>query len=943
MTATICDSGENDVTKTGNISIDASSTAGTYKITGLTKVGNYYVTLSKGDNKQTIKVSISKLSLTPVKVYAYWEDASTISSSKAGVLGGLALKADGETPESGLIVKAYNTKGKTWTTKTDKNGSYRFYLVPGTYTLVVTGDTESNKNVKASVKVVAGCMTGPLTDQVQTAWTEGENKLGYTKPTMSSDSKIVTGTVNAGCTVAIYEVKEGSPNTYTLLGTPVVANKLGSYTFKLIKYLPIDTSFIIRVTDLALNVYEDDGTALDKRSITLIASTTATINTIVVVGYADSANVTMTTNLTSMITSVSVKDADDSDVTLVLKNSLGETVTSLSKSSAANSDYSVAAGKITFKAGILGTAQTYKITVKATEYNSATLSQTVSASKTVAPTLAGTFTLAPGTTVGTTKFKAVGSIANTTDDIIVYKVSSAISAPVLEYKGNALIGYSKDSPNSVNVDAEITGIDSTTNKYIDLYEVNSSTGVIVSAKRLTVTATYILAPTFTSASASLSLLTLTSNASAIKASAIPAKTAFVVRCSGVANAVTSVAIDGKNVTLTLTKGIKDSDVITVAYTKPSSNYLQDTSGNAFASLSAKTLTVSGGNSGGGSSSETIPTAQFVAPPWGSTSLQDLDITYYLPNGSFNPETATDVSNWKVTKNGDELTVNSVSLSNENKTAYVVVSYAGLEVSSATILPVSLVFASGTAPSEPVAVQIISEPKVPSIDGVSLVDAPGNILNDYNGEGVLKNLPTLPSGYAYKYSMIPSLDWEYINRLPRFGAEVNGSEWLTVDLSTNVLDLSRAAGVSQSASAVNGIWLLLAQVDNQDRLVKYKTIQVFGITDYVGSTHGTLTGTVAITDKYVENLNPLSSDTRTFDVTVDGTSYTIVITFNDYTRGLLSMKITNAGNILVDYDSSGHIVLTSGSFGPDSKISVSGNDAALIFGTSPILVSGKDVG
>lgn len=85
------------------------------------------------------------------------------------------------------------------------------------------------------------------------------------------------------------------------------------------------------------------------------------------------------------------------------------------------------------------------------------------------------------------------------------------------------------------------------------------------------------------------------------------------------------------------------------------------------------------------------------------------------------------------------------------------------------------------------------------------------------------------------------------------------------------------------------------------------------------------------------------DTKTLIVTVDGTAYTIEITFQEYTQGTLSMKLSNAGNISVEYDSNNHLVLTSGSYGPESTVSVSGEAAAVLFGTNPIIVNGKNNG
>ena len=74
------------------------------------------------------------------------------------------------------------------------------------------------------------------------------------------------------------------------------------------------------------------------------------------------------------------------------------------------------------------------------------------------------------------------------------------------------------------------------------------------------------------------------------ANTIPAASAFTVKVNSVTRTVNSVAISGTKVLLTLANQVIYGDVITVAYTKPSSNPLQTVAGGQAASLTAQNVT-----------------------------------------------------------------------------------------------------------------------------------------------------------------------------------------------------------------------------------------------------------------------------------------------------------------------------------------------------------------
>lgn len=98
------------------------------------------------------------------------------------------------------------------------------------------------------------------------------------------------------------------------------------------------------------------------------------------------------------------------------------------------------------------------------------------------------------------------------------------------------------------------------------------------------------APVLTSTSvdnATPSILTLNYNLT-LSSSYIPATSAFSVMVNSVARSVSSVAVSGSKVQLTLSSAIKYGDVIRYSYTKPSTNPLQSTSGGIAASISSLT-------------------------------------------------------------------------------------------------------------------------------------------------------------------------------------------------------------------------------------------------------------------------------------------------------------------------------------------------------------------
>ena len=125
------------------------------------------------------------------------------------------------------------------------------------------------------------------------------------------------------------------------------------------------------------------------------------------------------------------------------------------------------------------------------------------------------------------------------------------------------------------------------------------------------------APLFSSAAVNGSTLTMNYNETLDTAST-PAATAFAVTVNGAARSVSTVGISGSTVTLTLSSAVASGNTVTVAYTKPGTNPIQDVAGNDAVNLAATGVT----NSTGGGGDVTPPT--FVSA---SVTLTTLTMTY----------------------------------------------------------------------------------------------------------------------------------------------------------------------------------------------------------------------------------------------------------------------------------------------------------------------------
>lgn len=132
---------------------------------------------------------------------------------------------------------------------------------------------------------------------------------------------------------------------------------------------------------------------------------------------------------------------------------------------------------------------------------------------------------------------------------------------------------------------------------------------------------------------------------------VPATSAFTVTVNSAPRQVTSVTVSGTSVRLTLSSAVVYGDVVTVAYTKPSSSPLQTTAGSQAASFSAQAVT-----------NKVNAPPQPAVPSYVSSSVENatpsrVDITFSLSLAGIVPATSA----FAVTVNSAPRQVSSVTV------------------------------------------------------------------------------------------------------------------------------------------------------------------------------------------------------------------------------------------------------------------------------------------
>jgi len=111
------------------------------------------------------------------------------------------------------------------------------------------------------------------------------------------------------------------------------------------------------------------------------------------------------------------------------------------------------------------------------------------------------------------------------------------------------------------------------------------------------TSTDLIAPTVSSAVLAASGTTLTLTASETLGASTPAASAFTVSAGGSVISVSSVAVSGTSVTLSLAQAATVGQSISIAYTAPGTNDLQDAAGNLMVGFAGQSVTNSSTISG----------------------------------------------------------------------------------------------------------------------------------------------------------------------------------------------------------------------------------------------------------------------------------------------------------------------------------------------------------
>ncbi len=164
------------------------------------------------------------------------------------------------------------------------------------------------------------------------------------------------------------------------------------------------------------------------------------------------------------------------------------------------------------------------------------------------------------------------------------------------------------------------------------------------------TGSAVTVPAYTSSTVSAATPTILElTYSMTLASIIPAASAFKVMVNSTARTVNSVAISGTKVQLTLATPVAGGDVVTVAYTRPSSNPLQASGGGTAATVSAQPVT---------NSITSVATPVYVSSAVANATPSLLEMTYNLTLANISPATSA----FKVMVNAVATTVSKVAIS-----------------------------------------------------------------------------------------------------------------------------------------------------------------------------------------------------------------------------------------------------------------------------------------
>ena len=574
-----------------------TDTAGLYRIFGLS-TGNYSLTVARNGYKETVKVSITALREKKVSMtYIYGFGSESIDKTKAGAIGGIIFdNLTGNPVASPVKVRAVGPTS-TYEVMTDSTikGQFKFYVALGKYYIVTESTNDSYKNsISSPVNVIAGQTVTPLLDSDlmvnNVQWPSGgtDKQLGLTVPTILPNARSITGEANVGTTVTAL-VYSDTLQRYSSLASTVALKKRGAatdapgtYTLTLPTVQP-EKKIKIVVTDKAFNSYTDltnDNQPIGQLSVTSptndpLASTAVDMK----LGFTDT-----TSTFLKSVTSVVYNSIDDGYHNFPIEYSTTKNRNKLT----------ILAGS----AGIIPIGTNYNIIVKATGFTDTKWTGVAVKSSTVPPpAIAGTLSWLTGTTIGSTHLDWVQPALTSQKMDINHKLMYKISATDLSVGSDRVfLSNTLADATDYNHPDDITGV--LPNQWVGVVEVDKASLKIFKFKSHKLAVKEVKGPSLTDAVLQTVYgytIALNFNA-ALDQTKVPPITSFTVRVTPLGGTATlrslatgGVTINNQTVTLTLSGApIQSTDKVTLAYTAPSTNYLQDSSTRGVASIPSTT-------------------------------------------------------------------------------------------------------------------------------------------------------------------------------------------------------------------------------------------------------------------------------------------------------------------------------------------------------------------
>ena len=151
------------------------------------------------------------------------------------------------------------------------------------------------------------------------------------------------------------------------------------------------------------------------------------------------------------------------------------------------------------------------------------------------------------------------------------------------------------------------------------------------------------APALSTATVRGARLTLTYDET-LKSGSVPAASAFMVMVADAAATVSSVSVSGRAVTLTLSPAVTAGQTVTVSYSWPATNPIQDLAGNKAMALTDQPVRITtsgggggGGGSGGGGGGGGASTSRVVEPSAGTETVEVDGVEVTVTQSSGAPE------------------------------------------------------------------------------------------------------------------------------------------------------------------------------------------------------------------------------------------------------------------------------------------------------------------